>query len=111
MVSRGVTGDVRVCGTSHSALLKQLVEESAGPANLKLHYDHEREWRHLSDHGPFGDARIPFLYFGVLDHEDYHRPTDTIDKLNVEKLTRVTRLAYLTARAIADHDEAPKYRD
>ena len=109
MVSRGKTGDVRVCGTAHSELLKELVEGSADPAGLVLHYDREREWRHQSDHGPFGDARIPFLYFGVLDHKDYHRPSDTVEKINVEKLERITRLAYLTVRAVADHDKPPKF--
>lgn len=110
MVSRGETGDVRVCGTPSSKLLKRVIEEQAARVELKLHYDKERQWRRLSDHGPFGDAGIPFLYFGVLDHEDYHRPTDTIDRTNGEKLVRITKLVALTLRGIADSDQRPRFK-
>lgn len=111
MVGRGETGDVRVCGTPHSASLQQAVEAAAPAVGLTLHYDHERAWRNASDHAPFGDARIPFLYVGVLEHEDYHRPTDTVDKIDGEKLLRIARLVYLTVRAVADADEPPAWRD
>lgn len=109
MVSRGAVRELRVCGTPHSAELKRIVEEAAPRAGLDLFYDHEREWRHLSDHGPFGDEGIPFLYFGVLDHEDYHRPSDVADKVDGDKLERIARLAYLTVRGTADLDKRPRF--
>lgn len=109
MVSRGETEELRVVGTPYSPLLKEIVEAAAPAAELELFYDHEQDWRHASDHGPFGDAGIPFLYFGVLDHEDYHKPTDTADKINAEKLERIARLAFLTVRGIADAPERPTY--
>jgi len=105
MVGRGETGDVRVCGTPTSTLLKSIVERTAPRVELKLHYDFERQWRRASDHGPFGDAEIPFLYFGVVDHGDYHKPTDAADKINGPKIERIARLVYLTAREIADGQE------
>ena len=40
------------------------------------------DWTNQSDHGPFHEAGIPFLYFGVEDHPDYHQPTDTPDKID-----------------------------
>ena len=40
------------------------------------------DWTNQSDHGPFHSAKIPFVYFGVEDHPDYHKPTDTADKIN-----------------------------
>jgi Zn-dependent M28 family amino/carboxypeptidase len=40
------------------------------------------DWTRSSDHGPFHDAGIPFVYFGVEDHPDYHRPTDTADRID-----------------------------
>lgn len=109
MVGRGATGDVRVCGTPTSTLLKQHVESAAPRVDLKLHYDFERQWRHSSDHGPFGDADIPFLYVGVLNHPDYHKPTDVADKLNPEKMERIARLVYLVARAVADGQDRPEW--
>jgi Zn-dependent M28 family amino/carboxypeptidase len=40
------------------------------------------DWTTQSDHGAFHAAGIPFVYFGVEDHADYHRPTDTPEKID-----------------------------
>lgn len=110
MIGRGVVGDVRVCGGSTAPTLKRLADEQAPRVGLTLHDDYERQWRNASDHAPFGDAGIPFLYFGVLDHEDYHRPTDRAGKIERAKVERITRLVYLTARAVAERRERPEWR-
>ena len=41
----------------------------------------QNDWTMQSDHGVFHEAGIPFVYFGVEDHADYHQPTDTADKI------------------------------
>ena len=38
--------------------------------------------RHALLHGPFHDTGIPFVYFGVEDHPDYHQPTDTAGRID-----------------------------
>jgi Zn-dependent M28 family amino/carboxypeptidase len=40
------------------------------------------DWTNSSDHRAFHRAGIPFVYFGVEDHEDYHRPTDDFEKID-----------------------------
>jgi hypothetical protein len=35
-----------------------------------------------SDQGPFAKENIPFIYFGVEDHKDYHQATDTFQNIN-----------------------------
>ncbi|GIU37607.1 M28 family peptidase [Shewanella schlegeliana] len=47
-----------------------------------------------SDHYPFHQAGIPWLYFGVPIHRDYHQPTDTADKVDVNFLAAVSESAY-----------------
>ena len=42
------------------------------------------DWTMLSDQAAFFEAGIPFLYFGVEDYPDYHKPTDDYDKIPVE---------------------------
>jgi hypothetical protein len=42
------------------------------------------DWTNESDHAVFHQRGIPFVYFGVEDHEDYHRPTDTADRIEPE---------------------------
>lgn len=49
------------------------------PVVLKLGYDSgtgRDNWTMLSDQGAFHAQGIPFVYFGVEDHPDYHEPTD-----------------------------------
>ena len=40
-------------------------------------------------------------------HEDYHKPSDTIDKIDLEKTERITKLIFLTAWEIANRDKRP----
>jgi hypothetical protein len=42
-------------------------------------------------------------------HEDYHQPSDELEKLDLDKAARVARLAFWTAHAIADSPEAPTW--
>jgi len=109
MISRGETGEVRACGPRWSPGLDTILQELAPGCDLKVHADREREWRHASDHGPFGDEQIPFLYLGVLDHVDYHRPTDTADKVDIEKLRRIATLAGRVVERLANADDRPTF--
>lgn len=107
MVSRGETGDVRACGTPYSPELKRAIEAAATLADLKLHYDHEREWKSASDHASFAKVGVPWLYVGVIDHPDYHKHTDDADKSNKPKMLRIARLIYLAVTHVADQDGRP----
>ena len=51
------------------------------------------DWTLLSDHGAFHQAGVPFVYFGVEDHPDYHEPTDTADKINPVFFRNVVEMA------------------
>jgi hypothetical protein len=42
----------------------------------------------LSDQAAFFEAGIPFLYFGVEDYEDYHKPTDDFELIPAEFFVR-----------------------
>ena len=55
-----------------------------------------------SDHASFYAKKIPVLHFFTGMHADYHRPTDTADKLNVPDMRRVADLVTDVAVALAD---------
>ena len=59
------------------------------------------DWTNSSDHGPFHTAKIPFIYFGVEDHPDYHKPTDEYDKINEDFFIEVVKMIIETVK-IAD---------
>ncbi len=61
-----------------------------------------------SDHYNFAKKGVPVLfYFGGL-HEDYHRPTDTPDKINYDLLAKRAQLIFYTAWEMANRDEMLK---
>jgi hypothetical protein len=91
MVSRSDKRELFIAGTYHYPDLKKPLEEIAKRAPVTVLFGHDKpvaiaggveDWTNQSDHGPFHAAKIPFVYFGVEDHADYHKPTDTADKIN-----------------------------
>lgn len=106
MLSRDTDELLYAVGTYHYpwvAPLVQRVQQESG-ARLVMAHDrpwylagHTPDWTHSSDHGPFHDQGIPFIYFGVADHSDYHQPTDTADRADPEffRRTAETALSFL----------------
>jgi hypothetical protein len=87
MVARGDKNELYIAGTSHTPALKPILEPVASRAKIKVLFGHDsgggqNDWTTQSDHAAFHQAGIPFIYFGVEDHPDYHKPTDTADKIN-----------------------------
>ena len=88
MVSRSDKREIYVAGTYHTPDLQPPLERVAKTARVKVRFGHDRpstgsdDWTSQSDHYAFHTANIPFIYFGVEDHADYHKPTDTADKIN-----------------------------
>ncbi|MGB0523850.1 MAG: M28 family peptidase [Flammeovirgaceae bacterium] len=57
-----------------------------------------------SDHYNFAKHNIPVIFYFNGTHEDYHKPTDTVDKINFEQAAEVTKLTFCTAWIIANRD-------
>lgn len=62
-----------------------------------------------SDHTPFYAKDRPVLFFFSGPHEDYHRPSDTPDKINAPGMARVVRLVAGVLARLADGDRAPTF--
>jgi hypothetical protein len=69
--------------------------------------EHREGWYYRSDHLPYARSGVPALFFSTLLHPDYHSPFDNPDRIDVGKLTRMTRWMYATGRAVAEIDIAP----
>jgi peptidase M28-like protein len=69
--------------------------------------EHREGWYYRSDHLPYARAGIPALFFTTLLHADYHTPFDNPDRIDVAKLTKMTRWMYATGRAVAEADAPP----
>jgi hypothetical protein len=57
-----------------------------------------------SDHYNFAKKGVPVIFYFNGLHKDYHRPTDTEDKINYELLTKRSQLIFYTAWEMANRD-------
>jgi Zn-dependent M28 family amino/carboxypeptidase len=62
-----------------------------------------------TDVASFNQAGVPSLNFFTGSHSDYHRPTDTADKINYEDLDRIVGFATGIAKKLVDMDEPPAF--
>ena len=61
-----------------------------------------------SDHYNFALKGVPIIFYFDGIHKDYHKPTDTADKINYDLMLKRTRLVFYTAWDMANRDEMLK---
>jgi hypothetical protein len=81
MISRSDKKELFAVGPQYYSQYKPIIEnvEKNGEVNLIIAH---KEWTYSSDHAGFHKAGIPFIYFGVEDHKDYHQPTDDFENIH-----------------------------
>ena len=62
------------------------------------------QFYYRSDHYNFAKNNIPVIFYFNGTHDDYHKPTDTVEKIDFEKIEKITRLVFYTAWEIANRD-------
>jgi len=109
MVSR-TAGLLWAVGAHHTPALRPIIEQATANAPVTVKQGHDRpeapegaNWTNSSDHAPFHQAGIPFVYFGVEDHVDYHRPTDDFENVDPAEYLASVRTILTVLRAL---DEA-----
>jgi hypothetical protein len=80
---------------------------------LTLDYTYNDEndpnrYYYRSDHYNFAEQNIPVVFYFNGTHDDYHQPTDTIEKINFAKMTKIAQLAFYTTWEIANRNERLK---
>ena len=99
MVGRLQENRLTVFGTRSSTDFSGLVSADAAQLGLTIR---ESDDVGRSDHMSFYQKKIPVLHFFTGVHGDYHRPTDTWEKLNIDGMAKVSDLVLLTALQLAD---------
>ena len=61
-----------------------------------------------SDHYNFAKSGVPIIFYFNGVHKDYHKPTDTVEKINFDLMEKRVRLIFNTAWAMANRDEMLK---
>lgn len=77
--------------------------------NIILDYTYNDEndpnrYYYRSDHYNFAKNNIPVIFYFNGTHDDYHKPTDTPDKIQYDLLENRTRLVFYTAWEVANRD-------
>lgn len=82
-------------------------------ANLELDYTYNdpndpNRYYYRSDHYNFAEKGIPAIFYFNGTHDDYHRPTDDIEKIDFEKMAAIGKLVFHTTWELANRDERIK---
>lgn len=62
-----------------------------------------------TDSASFNLVAVPTLAFFTGSHEDYHRPTDTADRVNVDGIDRIVRYATRIIASVGDASDPPAF--
>jgi Zn-dependent M28 family amino/carboxypeptidase len=86
MVSRNDKGELYAAGATPWPRMRPVLEALVPRAAVTLRLGHDSgggqdDWTAQSDQGAFHAAGVPFAYFGVEDHPDYHKPTDDPERI------------------------------
>ncbi|WP_460218568.1 M28 family peptidase [Psychroserpens sp. MEBiC05023] len=80
--------------------------------NIDLDYTYNAEsdpnrYYNRSDHYNFAKNNIPIIFYFNGTHDDYHKPSDTPDKIEYDLLENRARLVFYTAWEVANRDKRP----
>ena len=110
------TNYVYIIGSDMLSTDLHKVSEQAGAAyvpEITLDYryndaDDPNRFYYRSDHYNFAKKGIPVIFYFTGVHEDYHKPTDTIEKIQFGKMSSIVRLVFATAWEVANREERLK---
>ncbi len=91
------------------------ITETVNKQYLNLTYDYRYDnpadpnrFFFRSDHYNYARKGIPIVFFFDGEHEDYHKPADSVDKIDFAKMEKVVRTIYLTLWEVANRPVRPK---
>ncbi len=108
MVGRLRNETVTVHGCRTAEGLRQLLCLANRHADLRFEF--RRQHVRDSDHYAFLQRGVPYLAFDTGKHEDYHRPSDDVERLNFDGLRRVSELLVSLVALLADQPVLPRFR-
>lgn len=110
MIGRNSSDSLSIGGNTRSPELSQWNEQENQhmPHPFALAYNIEKYF-FRSDQANFAKHNIPVLFYHSGEHDDYHRVTDGVEKINYTKLLRTTELCARVAWRVANERVLPTY--
>jgi aminopeptidase YwaD len=103
MIGRLDREQVYIMGVDSARELRSVVQEAARGLDLRLNFSGDGYGP--SDHTSFYAKGTPVLMFFTGPHPDYHRPSDTLDKINPKGLEEVVRLVFRSVTKLDSRSE------
>jgi len=107
MIGRIKDDKVYIGGVGTGSTLKAAVEQAAEKSGFKIEYS--ASGYSSSDHTSFVTKKIPVLFFFSGLHSDYHKPSDTWEKIDPVAATRLLAVVGMTGELLADAEERPAF--
>jgi aminopeptidase YwaD len=107
MIGRIQGQKVYIGGVGTGSTLKADVEQAATNSGFKIEYS--PGGYSSSDHTSFVAKKIPVLFFFSGLHSDYHKPSDTWEKIDPEAAARLLGVVGTTGELLADAEERPAF--
>ena len=108
MIGRIKDDKVYIGGVGTGSTLKSVLEQAQKDAPFKIEYS--AGGYSSSDHTSFVTKKIPVLFFFSGLHSDYHKPSDTADKINAPSAARLLDLVGNVAVQLASAADAPAFQ-
>lgn len=106
---------IYLVGSDRLSLELHNISEQMNKKYTKLNLDytynaekHPEMIYYRSDHYNFAKFNIPVIFYYSGEHVDYHQPTDTVDKIEFDKMLQRTQLIFVTAWELANRNEKVK---
>ncbi len=108
MIGRVSDGKLYVGGAGTGSTLRAILDELAPASHLKMDFSDTSGYG-SSDHTSFTTREVPVLFFFSGLHGDYHKPSDTWDKIDAPDAARVLQLVGAAVTKLASEDGRPQF--
>ncbi len=103
---------IYVIGSDRLSTELHQINESMNAKHTKLELDYTynapddpNRYYQRSDHYNFAEKGIPAIFYFNGSHEDYHRPSDTIEKIDFDAMAKIGKLVFYTTWELANRDQ------
>ena len=108
-------GEIFLIGPKMMSTELMEISEAVNKSYFNLRFDykyddikHPDNFFFRSDHYNYARKGIPIIFYMDGEHEDYHRPSDTADKIDYQNMEKVARTIYATAWELANRANRPR---
>jgi hypothetical protein len=106
--------EIYVIGSTMMSTELGVLSEKVNKSYLNLDFNYKyddlkdpNQFFYRSDHFNYAQKGVPIIFYFDGLHQDYHQPSDSVEKIDFQKMEKVTRTIYATAWELANLAKRP----